>query len=102
MYRVFSFSMLYQRKGGRMITEPDALDMIYQQSGYKSFILTKSWGEFKSLLKAFQAVRQVEPAYYQHYLYGTSIDGDQFIFDGVIIYDDDRPYLVFGTTKGGD
>lgn len=102
MYRVFSFSMLYNSSTGRQITEPDALDMIRHERRYRSFILTNSWGEYRGLADALQAVRQVPRSHYCHMVVGSTDRYIEFLYEGVIIYEDDRPFLVFGDWKGGN
>lgn len=99
MYRVFSFSCMYY-SNGRERSEADMLDAIKHED-YKSLLLTNSWGEFDSFLKAFQVIRQDVPkSHYQHFISGYD-DRNRYLmtFEGVVIYEDDRPFLVFG--KGG-
>ena len=100
MYRVFSFSCLYYSKTGRERTDPDMLDAIKREN-YKSYLLTNSWGEFDTFLKAFQVIRHDIPSnHYQHFISGYD-DRNRYLitYEGVVIYEDDRPFLVFG--KGG-
>ena len=99
MYRVFSFSCMYY-SNGRERSEADMLDAIKRED-YKSLLLTNSWGEFDNFIKAFQVIRKDVPkSHYQHFISGYD-DRNRYLmtFEGVVIYEDDRPFLVFG--KGG-
>lgn len=101
MFTVFSFSMLYERRDGRQITEPDALEMLKKETGYRSFLLTNSWGEYPTFLRAFQAYREVPRNHFCHMVVGYTTHAIEFCYEGVVIYEDGRPYLVFGTSAGG-
>ena len=104
MFRVFSFSCTYRTNNARNRTEADMLDAI-RTDNYESFMLLRCWGEFDTFLKAFQCIREDIPgSEYQVFWTGEIDDRKKLryghIFDGVVIYEDDRPFLVFG--KGGE
>ena len=103
MFRVFSFTCTYHRRNGRMVTEPDMLEMIQTQSGYRSYFVYRFWGEYQDYKSAIEAVRSIPKSHYQHYIEGTTIDGILYCYEGVVVYIDDRPYVVFGTyLEGGE
>ena len=100
MYSIFGFSCTYHTNG-RERSEADMLDAIRREN-YESFLLTNHFGDYDTFLKAFQCIRQDIPAgTYQHLISGYDVRTKYLMtYEGVIIYEDDRPFLVFG--KGGE
>lgn len=98
MYSVFTFDATYRTGNGRERTAADMLDAVkYDQNAF--FMLTEHYGDFITLNAAYRAIRdEIQLSHYQSFLIGWNekLRLWEHEYDGVIIYEDNRPLIIYG------
>lgn len=95
MYSLCSVSILYRTR--REPTPSDILQMVKYGNGKLNRILVTSyWGIFNNLHDSMEKLKEIPPAQYQHWFYSA----DEYLWEGVILYEDGRAVCAFDTPYG--
>lgn len=98
MYRLDSIAILHKTHINRQLTPADILD--YIKYGYKAdgrFIYTtiKSFGEYYTIPQVKKALQDIPDIYFSNYLEGTFDRKWHYIYEGILLYEDERPKCFF-------
>lgn len=98
MYSLRSVAILHRTYIPRELTPADILEFV--KYGYKDdnrfvIVTTQNWGAFPTIKAMKNALKDIPKIYYQTYLESVHDDKYNYIYEGVILYEDGRAICAF-------
>ena len=96
MYSLCSVSILHKTPRRRELTPADILQIIKTgTAALDKCLVTTYWGIWRNLQEAMEELKQIPRGQYQHYLEGIHDGIYQYVWEGVVLYEDGRAVCVF-------